>query len=140
MLTNLPTFRFDSSLQKRKKQGKSCLFQQYFERIQTIVPNFGRFCLLRTVIYNKLCYLCFLSCILNVYSQNLLSYSMRWNIGFSRNILKTSQYRIAKFIANLQNLDSDLQKFHFEWTLFNGKRKYHIGNRSDFKKINSRKS
>ena len=43
ILTNLLTFRFDCSPQKRmSNETSSCLCQLYFERFQRTDPNFGR--------------------------------------------------------------------------------------------------
>ena len=80
---------------------------------------------------------------------------MSWNIGFSRNLLLKLHKELGFFhivleeksqkisltiiesqnLPNLQNLDVDSQISHFEWTLHNGRRKIHIGYRSDTKKI-----
>ena len=69
---------------------------------------------------------------------------MRWNIGFSGNLIlkvrnklglfhivleKNSQKSYLKIIesqnlSNLQNLDVDSQISHFEWTLHNGRKKF----------------
>ena len=50
---------------------------------------------------------------------------------------KNSQTIIkSQNLPNLQNLDEDLQKSHFEWILHNGRRKVHIGYRSDTKNYN----
>ena len=81
--------------------------------------------------------------------------SMSWSIGFSRNLLLKLHNKLGLFhifleeksqkisltiiesqnLPNLQNLDVDSQISHFEWTLHNGRRKLHIGYRSDTKKI-----
>ena len=80
---------------------------------------------------------------------------MSWNIGFSRNLLLKLHNKLGLFhivleeksqkisltiiesqnLPNLQNLDVDSQISLFEWTLHNGRRKIHIGYRSDTKKI-----
>ena len=80
---------------------------------------------------------------------------MSWNIGFSRNVFLKLHNKLGLFhivleeksqkisltiiesqnLPNLQNLDVDSQISHFEWTLHNGRRKIHIGYRSDTKKI-----
>ena len=80
---------------------------------------------------------------------------MSWNIGFLRNLLLKLHNKLGLFhivleeksqknsltiiesqnLPNLQNLDVDSQKSHFEWTLHNGRRKMHIGYRSDTRKI-----
>ena len=115
--------------------------------------------MLRTVMYNKLCYLCFLYCNVNVHPQNHFSFSIRveqlsWNIGFSVTLAENLKKKLGLFLIvqqekpqkisltviesqnlpNLQNLDVDSQIPHFEWTLHNGRRKNYIGNRSDNKK------
>ena len=81
--------------------------------------------------------------------------STSWNNGFSRFLIlklhinlglflfvleENSEKISIKFIKsqklpNLQNLDVDSQISHFEWTLHNGRRKIHIGYRSDLKKL-----
>ena len=80
---------------------------------------------------------------------------MSWNIGFSRNLILKLHNKLEFFhivldeksktkiktiiesqnLPNLQNLDADSQISHFEWTLHNGRRKIHIGYRSDSKKL-----
>ena len=80
---------------------------------------------------------------------------MSWNIGFSRNLLLKLYNKLGLFhivleeksqkisltviesqnLPILQNLDIDSQISHFVWTLHNGRRKIHIGYRSDTKKI-----
>ena len=80
---------------------------------------------------------------------------MSWNIGFSRKFLLKLHNKLGFFhivlkeksqkisltviesqnLPNLQNLDVDSQISHFEWILHNGRRKIHIGYRSDTKKI-----
>ena len=80
---------------------------------------------------------------------------MSWNIGFSRKLLLKLHNKLGFFhivlreksqkisltviesqnLPNLQNLDVDSQISHFEWILHNGRRKIHIGYRSDTKKI-----
>ena len=80
---------------------------------------------------------------------------MSWNFGFSRNLLLKLHNNLGFFhivleeksqkisltiiesqkLPNLQNLDVDSQISLFEWTLHNGRRKIHIGYRSDTKKI-----
>ena len=109
--------------------------------------------------YNNLCYLCFLSCNLTIYPQNQFSFSIdveqyELEYWFLRNLLlklhnklglfhslleKKSQKRSltimkSQNLPNLQNLDVDSQISHFEWTLHNGRKKIHIGYRSDTKK------
>ena len=79
---------------------------------------------------------------------------MSWNVGFSRNSIFKLQNKLGFFhivlqekpqkipltiieshnLSNLLILDLDLQLFHFVWTLHNGRRKFHIGYRSDTKK------
>ena len=80
---------------------------------------------------------------------------MSWNIGFTRNLLLKLHNKLGLFhilleeksqkisltiiesqnLPNLHNLDVDSQTSHFEWILHNGRRKIHIGYRSDTKKI-----
>ena len=80
---------------------------------------------------------------------------MSWNIDFSRNLLLKLHNKLGLFhivleeksqkislsiiesqnLPNLQNLDVDSQISHFESILHNGRRKIHIGYRSDTKKI-----
>ena len=111
--------------------------------------------------YNKLCYLCFLSCNLTNYPQNRFSFSIgveqyELEYGFSRNLILKFHNKLGFFhivleeksqkisltliesqdLPNLPNLDVDSQISHFEWILHNGRgrRKIHIGYRSDTKK------
>ena len=61
-------------------------------------------------------------------------------MGFFHIVLEEKTQKISLTIVesqkkNLQNLDVDSQKSHFEWTLHNGRRKIHIEYRSDTKKI-----
>ena len=102
-------------------------------------------CLLTTVMYNKLCYLCFLSCNLTIYPQNHFSFSIgveQYELEYwlFHIVLEEKPQKISLTIIesqnlpNLQNLDVDSQISHFEWILHNGRRKIHIGYRSDTKK------
>ena len=76
---------------------------------------------------------------------------MSWNIGFSRNLILKLHNKLGPFyivleeksqkisliiiesqnLPNLQDLEVDSQISHFEWILHNGRRKNHIGYRSD---------
>ena len=52
--------------------------------------------------YNKLCYLCFLCCNVNVHPQNHFSFSIRveqlsWNIGFSVTLAENFKKKIGIF-------------------------------------------
>ena len=110
--------------------------------------------------YNNLCYLCFclviyLFILKIIFHLVLVLSSMSWNIGFSRKLILKLHNKLGLFhivldeksqkisltiiesqnLLNLQNVDVDSQISHFEWTLHNGRRKIHIGYRSDTKKI-----
>ena len=76
---------------------------------------------------------------------------MSWNIGFSRNLVSKLQSKLGRFLyrlqektqkfsltvlgsqnlPKLQDLDTESQISHFEWTLHNGRRKFFLGYRSD---------
>ena len=80
---------------------------------------------------------------------------MSWNIGFSRNLISKLQNKLELFhivfheksqkfsltvlesqnLPKLQDLDTESQISHFEWILQKGRRKTHIGYRSDTIKI-----
>ena len=80
---------------------------------------------------------------------------MSWNIGFSRNLVLKLQNKLGLFhivlqeksqklsltvlesqnLPKLQDLDTESQISQFEWTLHNGRRKFFLSYRSDFKKI-----
>ena len=80
---------------------------------------------------------------------------MSWNIGFSRNLVLKLQNKLGLFhiflqeksqefsltvlesqnLLKFQDLDTESQISHFELILHNGRRKIHIGYRSDTKKI-----
>ena len=98
MLTNHPTFRFDSSLQKRMKQWKKLPMSTTLWTNSKNCPKIWEaLCKSRTVMYNKFCYLCFLSCNLKICPQNHFSFSIRveqyeLEYWFSKKFnLKTSQ-------------------------------------------------
>ena len=76
---------------------------------------------------------------------------MSWNIGFSRNLVSKLQNKLGRFLyrltkktlkfsltvlgsqnlPKLQDLDTESQISHFEWTLHNRRRKFFLGYRSD---------
>ena len=78
ILTNLPKFRFDCSLQKRMKQWIKLTMSTILWTISKRSPKFWETSsLLRTVMNNKMCYLWFLSCNLKIYHLNNFSFSIR---------------------------------------------------------------
>ena len=127
------------------------------KQIQRTVPSFGRHCLLRTVMYNKLCYFffCLLIFILRIISHLLFALnSMSWNFGFSTILISKLHEKLGFFhivsqgksqtislsvielpnLTNLKILDKDSQIYLFKGTLHNGRTKTHLGYRSDTNK------
>ena len=73
--------------------------------------------------------------------QEIESYKFTEKLGLFPIVLEGKSqknsltYIESQNLPNLQNLDVDSQISHFEWTLHSGRRKIHIGYRSDTKKI-----
>ena len=71
---------------------------------------------------------------------------MKWNIGFSKNLILKLQNKLGFFhialqekfqklsLTVLQNSDTESQISQYEWTLQNGRRKVFISYRSDILK------
>ena len=74
------------------------------------------------------------------FSRNLIL-KLHNKLGLFQIVLEEKFQKISltilesQSLTNLPNLDVDTQISHFEWTLHNGRRKIHTGDRSDTKKI-----